>query len=154
MPKLPPTVPKTLIDHVKAIYEDQRVAYFDDLREFEKKTYEPYMVNRFLSMNPDYLPLVNEAQQYYDAFGPRESYLFYSHLLPKGRQFYKYVKAKATEKIEKWLVEIVAKHFEVSTGEASDYIRVMIQTEAGKDELRLICRAFNIPEKKFKKVNL
>jgi hypothetical protein len=154
VPTLPSTVPKTLIDHVKAIYEDQRVEYYDELRDFERKTFEPYMVNRFLSMNPDQLLLVNEAQLYYDSIGPRESYLFYSQLIPKGKQFHKYVKAKVTGKYERWLLDAVAAYFEVSRAEATDYVRILYLTDAGRDELRMICKTANIPDKKLQKANL
>lgn len=154
MPTLPKTVPKTLFDHLKAIYGDQRIEYFDELRDFEKKTFEVYMINRFLSMNPDHLPLVNEMQLYYSSFGSRESYLFYSQMIPKRPQFHKYIKAKTADKYERWLVEIVAEYFEVSTIEATDYIQQFYLTDAGKDELRDICRTKNIPDKKLKKVKL
>ena len=39
-------------DHIKEIYTNQRVNYFDTLTDEDKKTFQPYMINRIISMNP------------------------------------------------------------------------------------------------------
>jgi hypothetical protein len=148
------TSPKKLFDHLNAIYADQTVAYFDTLEDIERKDFNIYMINRFLSMNPREVPIVNLMQQYYYSFDSRSAYLFYSQLVPKGKQFNKYVKGTKEEKIERWLIEIVAQHFSVSMKEAVEYITLMYLTDAGKDELREICVRFNIESKRLKKVNL
>ena len=56
--------PKGLFDHVEAIYTNQRIDYFDNLSDGDKKSYNNYMVNRFLSMNVHQAPFVNELQKY------------------------------------------------------------------------------------------
>ena len=62
---------KTLFDHLSHICEKQNLNYYDTLDEVDKKTFSIYMINRFLSMNIDYLPVVNEIQQYWDQLTPR-----------------------------------------------------------------------------------
>jgi hypothetical protein len=146
--------PKKLFDHLNAIYADQTAGYFDGLDDVERKDFNTYMINRFLSMNPRDVPVVNLMQQYYNSFDARSTYLFYSRLIPKGKQFNKYVKGATEEKIERWLLELVATYFEVSTKESLDYVTLMMQTEQGKNELREICVRFNIDKKKLKKVDL
>jgi len=125
---------KGLFDHLNAIYADQRVKYWDELNDKEKRAYSVFLINRFISMNPDYVEVVNLFQRYAGVVKPRDSYLFYSNLLPKKRQYNKYIKPKP--KNNSWVVETVAKHFEVSQDEASQYIQIYKQTDKGKQELK------------------
>ena len=79
------SAPKKLFDHLNAIYLNQSPQYWESLTEAERKSYSTFMINRFLSMNMNYIEIVNALQEYYGSIGPRESYLFYSDLLPKGK---------------------------------------------------------------------
>jgi hypothetical protein len=47
----------------------------------EQKTYLPFIINLWLSMNPDLLEVVNEVQQY--QVPNRDHYNFYLSVLPK-----------------------------------------------------------------------
>jgi len=136
-----------LFDHVNAIYTNQHPQYFDNLEDAEKKSFNVYMINRFLSMNPQYVQIVNELQTYYGSIGSREAYLFYSNIIPKKRQFYKYVKSSAKEAYEPWLIELVAKHFQVSTTEAEKYIELYLKTEIGTTYLAQLCSGYGIEQK-------
>ena len=144
------TKPKTLFDHIDAIYTNQRVDYFDNLSDGEKKTYNNYMVNRFLSMNPHQVPFVNELQKY--NLPSNIHYLFYSQVLPKGKQFNKYIKKTKEVKYEDWLVNIVVKHFNVSTMEAEEYLNIYYAQN--KSALKLLCQTYGIDNKTLKKVKL
>jgi len=53
---------KSLFDHLSGI-TDKKVSW-DSLSEVDRKSFSPYMVNRFLSMNMDFIELVNEFQKY------------------------------------------------------------------------------------------
>ena len=55
---------KTLFDHIKQITNVQNQLYWDNLTDADKKTWSNYMVHRFLSMNMDWIELVNELQKY------------------------------------------------------------------------------------------
>jgi hypothetical protein len=130
-----------LFDHIRAIFEIQTLDYYDKLDVSEKKTVEPFMINRVISQNPHYLPFVNKIQQY-GPLEPREAYLFYSQLLPHGRQFTKYIKATKSETYEQWLIDLVALHYKISKVEAIDYLQLFCYTEAGKEDLRLLCLGY------------
>src|SRR5690606_27071652 len=106
-----------VFDHDNAIYTDQRRNYFDDLDEEDQKTFNNYMVNRIISMNPDYIPIVNEFQRFYGELRPREVYLFYSQLLPKKKQFNKYIKGKKEIRYEDWLIDILVTYYNISKSE-------------------------------------
>ena len=56
------------------------------------------------------------------------------------------------EKYEKWLVDLVAKHFQVSTVEAIQYIEIYYLHD--KSGLRKLCEKYGIDSKTLKKVKL
>jgi hypothetical protein len=145
---------KSLFDHFNAVCLDQSVDYFDNLSEPDQKSFNAFMMNRLVSMNMDLLPLAAEFSQYYGVYGSRESYLFYSQILPKGRQYNKYIKPTKETKYEEWLVELVTTYFNVSIREAIDYLDIFYSSDEGKADLRSICEKFGTDPKKFKKVKL
>jgi hypothetical protein len=145
---------KSPFDHVNAIYTDQSIDYFDTLEDADKKTFTQYMVNRIISMTPNYLPVVNELQQYYGQIGSRETYLFYSQLLPRRKVYNKYVKGEKDDKYEFWLIDLLVTEYTISRAEALYYLGILYQTDEGKEELRFICQKYGTDPKKIKKAKL
>lgn len=143
---------KSLFDHLQAIYVDQSVHYWDDLSVENKKTYSVFMINRFISMNMDYIEVVNEFQKYWGIVGDRESYLFYSQLLPYGKQWNRYIKGKKERKYEEWVIRLLAHHFEVSQRDVSDYLDLMFATKEGRSALKEILEMYGSDPRKVKKV--
>lgn len=141
---------KTLFDHINEIYQSQKKDYFQNLDDGEKRTYSNYMVNRFLSMNIHQLPLVNEIQKY--NLPSEMHYLFYATTIPRGKQYNKYVKSKSESKYETWLVELVAKHYEVSQTEAVTYLDIYYDRD--KEGLRKLCEKYGVDPKTIKKAKL
>ena len=141
---------KTLFDHINAIYLEQKKNYFSTLDDGEKRTYSNYMVNRFLSMNIHQLPLVNEIQKY--NLPSEVHYLFLATTIPRGKQYNKYVKAAKETKYEEWLVDLVAKHYNVSQVEATSYLEIYYKDD--KAALRSLCEQYGIDPKVIKKAKL
>jgi len=110
------------------------------------------MINRLLSMNMDYVELVNEFQKLYGPLTERESYLFYSQMLPRRKQWNKYVKGKGENRHEGWVVELIAQHFQVSEVEAEAYADLYIATSEGKNCMKRILEMYGTDPKKIKKV--
>ena len=63
-------------------------------------------------MKMEWITMVNDIQKL--PLEPKVLYKLYSNILPKGRVFLKYIKGSKDMAYEKWLLEIVAKHFEIS----------------------------------------
>lgn len=118
-------MPASLFDHIKQITNVQNPKYWDTLEEADKKTWSNYMVLRFLSMKYEWVETIAAVQPYLQEVPPKAMYLALIDLLPKGRHFMKYMKAKSADKYEGWLVELVAKHYEVSKLEAEDYLKIL-----------------------------
>jgi len=144
---------KTLFDHINEIYQYQRPDYFNTLTDSDKKSYNIYMMNRFLSMNPAQALAVNILQKY-NTIDPETHYKFCINVIPKARQFNKYIKATDVKEYEPWVVERLAAHFEISKNEAIEYLDIFYSTEINKSELRKLLEMYGIEEKKLKDIRL
>lgn len=144
---------KELFDFLNGITTDQSTEFFDSLNDAEKKKYKNsrYMLHRFLSMNVNYSQVVNAIQKY-SAVPDRAHYLFMTNMLPKGKQYNKYIKGERDERYESWLVELVAKHFNVSKVEAIQYLEIYYTQN--KDALIMLCKNYGIDSKTLKKAKL
>ena len=144
---------KELFDFVNAILADQSIGFFEGLTDAEKKKYKNsrYMIHRFLSMNPAYAPIVNIIQKYTN-MPDKVHYMFLTNMLPKGRQFNKYIKSAAEEKYEGWLIELVAKKYNVSLAEATTYLDIYYTQN--KDALVRLCNEYGVDQKLMKKAKL
>ena len=143
---------KGLFDHITHITQRQTKGYWDSLNETEKKQWSNYMIHRFLSMKMDYVEVVNELQRY--NLKPKELYKLYTNILPKKKEWLRYVKGKKTMKYQRWLLEIVAKYYESSLNEAHDYLEIYYSTEQGKAELKSILQKYGVEPKEIKKLKL
>ena len=93
---------------------------WDSFNEEEQKKFSPFIINRFLSMDTEFIEAVNMFQKY--SVGTLESkdvYEFYRNLLPKGKRFNKYIKGKKDKKYDKVRREnliVKSKAFSVKAG--------------------------------------
>ena len=75
---------------------------WDSFSEAEQKKFSPFMVNRYLSMNNDFLPIVNHFQKLtIEIMPPSAVYRFYCSLLPKKKTYLKYLSGKKNKTNEK-----------------------------------------------------
>ena len=144
---------KELFDFLTAVTADQSMQFFDGLNDTDKKKYKysRYMLHRFLSMNVNYAPIVNALQKYPN-IPDRAHYQFLTNILPRGKQYNKYIKGSKDEKYENWLVELVAKHYQVSKVEATTYLEIYYTQN--KDGLRELCEKYGVDKKQLKQAKL
>lgn len=113
----------TIFDHLSNI-TDKKTAW-SKLSDEDKKSFTPYMINRWLSMNMDWVDLVNELQKYtIGLLSPEEVYKLYLDVLPKQKTYNKYVKGSKESKYSPELVELLSKHFLISEKEAVEYLEL------------------------------
>ena len=108
-------------EHVKNLHTKKR--RWDDFNDEEKKSFNVFIINKGLSMNPSYLGIVNMVQNFTglnQVISPKEVFNIYFNLLPNKFRFYKWIKGQKTNK-EKDKAEYLAMHFKVSIREAYDY---------------------------------
>ena len=136
--------PATIFDHLANI--TWKKTPWDTLDEASQKTFSPYLINRWLSMNPDYIEIVDMFQQY--TIGPlskKHVYQLYFDFLPKQKSFNKYIKGKKSDKYNKDLVKLIADHFEVPKIEAEEYIELL-----KKDDIISLLKKYGKSDKEVK----
>ena len=149
---MPKVKRKNLFDHINAITSQQHSNYWDDISDEDKKSWSNYMVNRFLSMKMDWIELVNEVQKY--PLKPKELYKVYTDILPKKRQWLKYIKGDKEMKYPKWVYEIIAKHLQCSIREASDAVDMYELSHGGQAELTDILIKYGKTVEEIRKIGL
>lgn len=109
----------TIFDHLKNIcYDKKRLS---DMDNEEKKSYNKYMINRYVSMANLFAPMVNEINKYdLPDFAHAD---FYIDCLPKRKQFFEYTKKKKDNDKEK--KELISKYFQVGKKEAEQYLKIL-----------------------------
>ena len=143
---------KSLFDHIRQITAVQSLNYWEELSDEDKKSWSNYMTHRFLSMKMEWVELVNELQKY--NLQPKELYKLYTNVLPKSKQWLKYIKRRNQMAHPNWLINIVANHEEVSKKEAVDMIEMYMLTEGGMLELGQLAQKWGVEPKKIEEAGL
>ena len=94
-----------------------------NFNETDKKSFDPYMINRYLSMEPNYIEIVNYVQGL-NIQDKEKIYKIYSGLIPKNKLYIKYIKGKKMESNSELLTHI-ARYFNCSIREAKDYVEIL-----------------------------
>jgi len=82
-----------------------------------------YMIHRYLSMNMDYIDIVNYVQKI-NPQSKKQIYTIYREMIPKRKLWLKYIKNEKKKNYQE-LAEYVAEYFECSLGEADHYIDIL-----------------------------
>ena len=145
---------KKLFDHLNAITTEQDPKYFDKLSEEDLKSWSNFMINRFLSMKPEWVELIATLLPLTQTLQPKEMYKLYISVIPKGKYFLKYIKGKGENKYEEFLVELIKKDFQCSEKEALEYIEVLYSTREGRENIKYICEKYGTDKKQITKLKL
>ena len=122
--------------------------HWNEFTEDEQKKFSPFIINRWLSMDKDFLEIVNYFQKYsIGTLEPREVYKWYCDMLPRGKRFNKYIKGKKSKKYNKELVDILVNHYETSKSQIEEYIELL-----PKDEMISILEVYGVDKKTIKKL--
>ena len=145
---------KGIFDYLKQITKFQKKGFWESLSAEDKKGWSTFLINRFLSMRSEFLPIVNEVQKY--SLKPKLIYKAYADIIPKGNYYLKYVKGKRKKNMDypAWLINIVVDDLEVSKRESIEAIDLYMLTEGGQLELSELCMKYGIGNKEMKSVGL
>ena len=136
----------TIIDWMNQLLVHKK--HWNEFTEGEQKKFSPFIINRWLSMDKEFLEIVNFFQKYsIGTLEPREVYKWYFDMLPKGKRFNKYIKGKKSKKYDSFLVDTLCEHFKISKKESNEYLELI-----NKDELKTILEMYGIDKKQIKKV--
>lgn len=144
---------KNLFDHLRELTEGTDEHYWTDLTGGEKVEFQPFIVNRFLSMNVDWIDLVDDLQRYTIGILPKNLvFALYHEILPKGRVYLKYVKGKSKATIPDALETMLMRYFECSPKEMREHFDLLMRSEQGKTFLVELMQAYGTQEKELKKL--
>ena len=136
----------TIFDWINQILVKK--THWNDFTIDEQKKFSPFIINRWLSMDKEFLEIVNYFQKYsIGTLEPREVYKWYCDMLPKGKRFNKYIKGKKDKKYNTELIDIMVMHFECSKSQVKDYLDLI-----AKDELMEILEKYGMNEKTIKRL--
>ena len=121
---------------------------WDDFTEDEQKSFNTFIINRWLSMDKEFIEIVNYFQKYsIGTLESREVYRWYCDILPKGKRFNKYIKGKKDKKYDKELLDIIIKHFECSNIQARENLELI-----NKNDLIQILQMYGTDKKTIKRL--
>ena len=143
--------PATIFDHLANL--TNKKTPWCELTDLDRKSFSPYLINRWLSMNPDLITFVDMFQQY--TIGPlskKHVYQLYHDILPKKKMFAKYIKGKKMDKYNPELVKFLANHLYTSKSEAEDYISLLMRNEFGQQRLITLLKQYGNTDKEIKKL--
>jgi len=137
---------KSIFQHLSGIKEKKES--WKSLSDMDKKSFSPFIINRWLSMNLDLLPIVNILQKYTIGFlSARDVYKVYLDFLPKKKTFDKYIKGSKSSKYNKEVLEYLSKWYGVSQREVTEYLEIL-----PKGDVMNILMKYGLTEKESKKL--
>jgi len=122
---------------------------WNNFLDVDKKKFSPFMINRYLSMSNDFLPIVNHFQKLTTEVMPHSAvYKFYCSLLPNKKTYLRYLSGKKT-KVNEEVVPFIQEYFEVSKIQAGEYYNLMTNVE-----LKSLLTKYGKTEKEIKKMGV
>ncbi len=92
----------------------------------EHEIFNNFMINKIVSMNPNYVELVAEIQEY--QMPKQKLYEFYCKTLSKQKFFNKYQKPSKQQYIKE-VLNLLSGYFQISTREVLDYCNILTQQD-------------------------
>ena len=136
----------TIFDWINQILVHKKP--WDSFDESEQKKFSPFIINRWLSMDKEFIEIVNYFQKYsIGTLESREVYKWYCEVLPKGKRFNKYIKGKKDKKYDGWLIELLKKYFGESKNHIKEYLELI-----SKEELVSILEKYGTDPKQIKNI--
>tara|TARA_R100001086_G_scaffold247512_1_gene181954 strand:- start:107 stop:535 length:429 start_codon:yes stop_codon:yes gene_type:complete len=136
----------TIIDWMNQLLVHKKS--WDEFTEDEQKRFSPFIINRWLSMDKEFIEIVNYFQKYsIGTLESREVYEWYRNILPKGKRFNKYIKSKMNKKYDDYLINTLCNYFECSKLQVVEYIKLI-----SKEDLVSILEKYGTNPKQIKNI--
>lgn len=129
-------MPLTIFDHIGKLYSKYDPTFWDSLDNESKKSFNVYMLNRWLSMYPANVEIVNELQKYMLNMSKEDIYRFYTSILDnKNKPFLKYIKIRKKQYPTE-LLNIICKYYQESIKQAKSRVELLLLKPDGVDRIK------------------
>ena len=118
----------------------------DSFSEAEWIHFTPFIIHRFLSMNPELLEIVDYIQSL-NIQDKKQLYTIYRELIPKDPKYYAYLK-KNVVKDKNELIDILKGYYELSSTEMKEALSLL-----SKETIESILEQYGYDKKEIKKLN-
>ena len=136
----------TIIDWMNQVLVRKRP--WNEFSESDQKSFNTFIINRWLSMDEEFIEVVNYFQKYsIGTLEPREVYKWYADFLPKGKRFNKYIKSKKDKKYDPELINMMCEYFQCSKAETKENLSLI-----SKEEVNQILEKYGVDPKKIKSI--
>jgi hypothetical protein len=134
----------SIFDFIKALVETK--PKWESFTPDQQKQFNGYMINKFLSMNRNYIDVVNYVQGL-NIKDSKRLYEVYCGLLPKSKNVYSpYIKS-TNKTSQPEVAQHISKYFECSLNEAEEYVSFL-----EKQDIEVILNKMGLNEKETKKL--
>ena len=134
---------RNVFDWVKEINTKKSPVHSFSTKDWDQ--WNSYVVHRVLSMNPDYLSLVNEVQKF-PPDSKKQIYSIYREFIPKNNKWSKYIKSTIKQRNTD-LITYLTNYFQLSTREIKGYLKFL-----GDEEVIKILSQLGVEDKEIKKL--
>lgn len=125
------------------------ILYKSNIRDFSEKEislFQPFMIHKFLSMDPELLDIVNYIQRL-NIEDKRQLYNIYREFIPVNARYYPYLKKNIVKEKDE-LINILKEYFELSYNEMKDALSLL-----SKETIESILEQYGYDKKEIKKLN-
>ena len=140
---------KPIFEHIANV--TYKKVYADTYTESDWKSYSPYMMNKWLSMNRNYIDIIDIIQPYY-GLDKKIHYKMLFSMLPMKKSFTRYIKGKKGSKYNPELISILCNHYEVSKNEIKMYLELFFRDKVHILSLVSILEKYGYDNKQIKKL--
>ena len=121
---------------------------WESFSESDQKSFSSYMITKWLSMDKEFIEIVNYFQKYaIGTLNNREVYKFYCEVLPRGKRYNKYIKNRKSKKYEPDLIDTICKYFECSKIQSKEFLKLL-----SKSKVKEILQMYGFNDKKIRKL--
>lgn len=130
----------SIMDFIKWLTTEKRK--WEDLKPQDQKAFNPFILNRFLSMNYDLCEAINDLQQWTIGMDKDKVWRVYYELLPARWFSIQYIKAQEVEGLTEKDIKIFKKYFSVNEEVAIDYFKTLNRTNEGQEKIEQLRRNY------------
>ena len=130
----------SVIDYISWLTYNKRK--WEELSELEKKNFQPFILNKFLSMDPYFCEAINELQEYTIGMDKDKVWRVYYELLPSDKVYINYIKDKSEKEYFQNELDCIKKYFCESEKNCIEYLSFLKSTDKGIIELKNILKNY------------